>query len=199
MGANIYRPLDFDAITADEVAAQFAAAHAAGANALRAFSWETIFEQPDLLAVALRAARTYGIRVLAELNCKPEKDPRFKTQAGTVAATTAAAKALQHDTDVFFALDLCNEPYFFDVGDISPGSDPNGTTLADLHDFRDHGADNISAWNAWLGVGSCKLAGLDDGALDSPGLPPSASSQLRSACSNMPCCLLERSGAALPS
>ena len=65
--------------------------------------------------MVLKAARRYGIRVLTELNCKPEKQSQYKTQAGTVAATVAAATALQHDTDVFFAFDLCTSQLLFTV------------------------------------------------------------------------------------
>ena len=57
-----------------------------------------------------------------------------------------------------------NEPYFFDVGNIALGDDPNGTTLRDLHDFSKHGPDNISAWTAWLNEGSCKFANVKHGA-----------------------------------
>jgi hypothetical protein len=107
LGCNLYRAMDFGPMTADEIANQFAAVHDAGATAIRAFSWEKILEQPELRAAAVRAARVYNIRILVELNCKPEKDPTYQTQAGTVAATVAAASALQHDTDVFFAFDMC--------------------------------------------------------------------------------------------
>ena len=65
--------------------------------------------------MVLKAARRYGIRVLTELNCKPEKQSQYKTQAGTVAATVAAATALQHDTDVFFAFDLCTSQRLFKI------------------------------------------------------------------------------------
>ena len=41
--------------------------------------------------------------------------PQYKTQAGTVAATVAAATALQHDTDVFFAFDLCTSQLLFTI------------------------------------------------------------------------------------
>lgn len=67
----------------------------------------------------------------------------------------------------------CSEPYFFDLGRIAPGDDPNGTTLTEMHDYRQHGNDSISAWESWLGLKSCKLSTLDHG------LPPLTGSGTR--------------------
>eukprot|EP01052_Picozoa_sp_SAG31_P016142 SAG31_NODE_1059_length_10117_cov_4.434917_2_plen_202_part_00 len=53
-----------------------------------------------------------------------------------------------------------------DVGNILLGTGSANTTLKDVHDYTRHGADNITAWQNSLGMGTCKLANLDHG------LPP---------------------------
>lgn len=99
------------------------------------FGYCKIFEElPDVLDATRRAASKYGIYVLVDIDCKPSKDPSQKTADGVRNTSYTIAKLLSNETWVF-GYDLCNEPYYWEMGQIYINST---SRLVDVYNYTNH-------------------------------------------------------------
>ena len=104
-----------------------------GLTTFRMFGYEEAFEQQaDVLATVRQSAKKRGLYLLVDLSCKPEKDSEQNTSAGVQASAKRIATLLQNETWLL-GYDLCNEPYFWDLGNIYVNS---SSQLSDLFPYK---------------------------------------------------------------
>eukprot|EP00117_Sycon_ciliatum_P011708 scpid16386/ scgid13072/ len=132
LGADFYRSI-LGSFNAETLTLDMQKAADAGLNALRMFGYEDALQkQPDILPTIRTVAKDYGLYLLMDMSCKPEKDSEQKTAAG-VAASAKRTATLLHNETWLLGYDLCNEPYYWDLGEIMV----NATTkLKDLYDYN---------------------------------------------------------------
>lgn len=150
-GANLYRSSVLPD-SSGNIDNNFAQAAAMGANALRLFAYEQSLLQggskgADFLTALRKAAHKYDIRVVLTLDYDPKSGLYALEDIRNQTLTLARLLA---DEDWILAFDLGNEPYFWELGELTF---PNGTKLADVYNVSSHGNDSLSNFLAQLNPG----------------------------------------------
>ena len=148
IGADFYRSLsgEFDA---DTIERDFLKAARAGLNTFRMFGYcDALENQTDVLNAIRQASLKFGIHCLIDMDCKPEKDPRQKNRTGVESTAVAIARVLQSEKWVL-GYDMCNEPYYFDIGNIYVNET---TLLKQIYNYTNHKY-KFSDYQQWLNPG----------------------------------------------